>query len=135
MSDFNTKLIEEFRANGGQVNGMFAGTPLLLLTSIGAKSGRERTAPLAYTTDGDAYVIVASKGGAPTNPDWYFNLKANPTVTVELGGETFRATADEAGGEERDRLYGRMVEALPGFAEYQRNTIRRIPVFTLRRTA
>jgi deazaflavin-dependent oxidoreductase (nitroreductase family) len=132
VSDFNTQLIEEFRANGGKVNGMFANAPLLLLTSTGAKSGQPRTAPLAYTRDGDAYVIIASKGGAPTNPDWYHNVKANPTVTVEVGTASFEARAEEVTGAERDRLYAKMVELLPGFAEYERKTTRTIPVFILR---
>src|SRR3954453_11725132 len=86
---FNRQLIEEFRANGGKVGGMFAGAPLLLLTTTGAKSGQARVAPLAYTTDNDRLVVIASKGGAPTHPDWFHNVRANPEVTVEVGTETF----------------------------------------------
>jgi len=130
-NEFNRTLIEEFRANGGKVTGMFDGVDLLLLTTTGAKSGEPRIAPLAYVTDDDKLVIIASKGGAPSNPDWYFNLKANPAVTIELGNETFTGTADEVTGDERDRLYAKMVAVLPGFADYERNTTRRIPVFTV----
>jgi deazaflavin-dependent oxidoreductase (nitroreductase family) len=134
MSDFNQKLIAEFRANGGKVGGEFAGRPLLLLTTIGAKSGQPRISPLAYVTDGDRIVIIASKGGAPTNPDWYYNLLANPTVTVELGTERFQAQATVVtDSQEHDRLYAKMVERLPGFAEYQQKTSRIIPVITLER--
>lgn len=133
--DFNQKLIAEFRANRGKVGGMFEGTPLLLLTSIGAKSGQPRVAPLAYTTDHERLVIIASKGGAPTHPDWYHNLKAQPRVTVEVGGESFPAEAVEATGAERERLYDQMATKMPGFAEYQRNTNRIIPVFTLTKVA
>jgi len=134
-NEFNRTLIEEFRANGGKVTGMFDGVDLLLLTTTGAKSGEPRIAPLAYVTDDDKLVIIASKGGAPSNPDWYFNLKANPAVTIELGNETFTGTADEVTGDERDRLYAKMVAVLPGFADYERNPTRRIPVFTVQRAA
>ena len=130
---FNTNLIEEYRANGGEVSGMFAGAPLLLLTTTGARSGREHVSPLAYTTDGDRLVIIASKGGAPTHPDWYHNLRANPDVTVELGAETFAARASVPEGEERQRLYDQQAARMPNFAEYQRNTERRIPVVVLER--
>ena len=92
-NDFNRQLIEEFRANGGKVSGMFAGAPLLLLTTTGAKSGQPRVAPLAYTTDNGRLVVIASKGGAPTHPDWFHNVRANPEVTVEVGTETFPARA------------------------------------------
>jgi deazaflavin-dependent oxidoreductase (nitroreductase family) len=136
MSDyngFNNRLIEEFRANGGRVGGMFAGAPLLLLTTTGAKSGQPRVAPLVYTTDGDRLVVIASKGGAPTNPDWYHNLIANPEVTVELGNESFPARASVMEGAERDRLFENQAKQMPNFAEYQRNTQRRIPVVVLDR--
>ncbi len=134
VKSFNENLIEEFRANGGKVSGMFAGAPLLLLTTTGAKSGQPRVAPLAYTTDNGNLVIIASKGGAPTNPDWFHNILANPEVTVELGTESFpaRATVAET---ERDRLYDQMAAQMPGFAEYQKNTTRRIPVVVLERIA
>jgi deazaflavin-dependent oxidoreductase (nitroreductase family) len=136
MSDyngFNNRLIEEFRANGGKVGGMFAGAPLLLLTTTGAKSGQARVAPLVYTTDGDRLVVIASKGGAPTNPDWYHNLIANPEATVELGNETFPARASVMEGAERDRLFEKQAKQMPNFAEYQRSTQRRIPVVVLNR--
>jgi len=132
-ASFNQNLIDEYRANGGRVTGQFAGAPLLLLTTTGAKSGRPRTAPLAYTTDGDRLVVIASKGGAPTHPDWYHNLVANPNVTVELGTETFPARASVPDGEERDRLFNQMAAQRPRFADYQRNPPRRIPVVVLER--
>ena len=130
---FNANLIAEYRANDGQVSGMFAGAPLLLLTTTGAKSGREHVSPLAYTTDGDRLVIIASKGGAPTHPDWFHNLVANPEVTVELGAETFPARASVPEGEERQRLYDQQAAQMPNFAAYQRNTERQIPVVVLER--
>ncbi len=130
---FNRRLIEEFRANGGKVGGMFAGAPLLLLTTIGAKSGQPRVAPLAYTTDNGRLVIIASKGGAPTNPDWFHNLRANPDVTVEVGTDTFAARATIPEGTERQRLFDQMAAQMPDFAEYQRNTTRKIPVVVLER--
>jgi deazaflavin-dependent oxidoreductase (nitroreductase family) len=132
--DFNAGIVEEFRANGGEVGGRFKGRPMLLLTTTGAKSGLPRTAPLVYTMDGDRIVIIASKGGAPTNPDWYHNLVANPEVTVELGTERFQAQARVTEGEERDRLYDAMAEQMSFFAEYQRKTERRIPLVVLERT-
>jgi deazaflavin-dependent oxidoreductase (nitroreductase family) len=132
-NDFNQSLIAEFRANDGKVTGVFAGRPLLLLTTTGAKSGQPRTMPLVYTTDGDRMVIIASKGGAPTNPDWFHNLVAHPTVTVELPGETFQARTTVAEGAERERLYSAQAALMPGFAEYQQKTTRQIPVVILER--
>jgi deazaflavin-dependent oxidoreductase (nitroreductase family) len=114
---------------------MFAGAPLLLLTTRGARSGQTRVAPLAYTKDGDRYVIIASKGGAPSNPDWYHNVRANPEVTVEVGGESFPARATVAEGAERQRLFDQMVAQMPNFGEYQKNTIRQLPVIVLTRRA
>ncbi len=102
--------------------GAFADTPVLLLTTIGAKSGQPRTTPVCYTNDGDQIVVLASKAGAPTNPDWYHNLRANPVATVELGAERFQARASVVGGEERQRLYDRHAAIMPGFAEYQEMT-------------
>lgn len=134
-NEFNQKVIAEFRANGGKVGGQFANMPMLLLNTTGAKSGQPRTNPLAYTTDGNNLVVIASKGGAPTNPDWYYNIKANPVVTVELGREQFPAQAVIAEEAERDRLFNQMAAAMPGFAEYQRNTDRKIPVVILTRVA
>ncbi|GAA1943903.1 nitroreductase family deazaflavin-dependent oxidoreductase [Amycolatopsis minnesotensis] len=130
--DFNAKIIEEFRANGGKVGGPFEGGDLLLLTHTGAKSGKPRVSPLAYVKDGDRYVIIASKAGAPENPAWYHNVKANPAVTVEVGTEKLTATARQVEDDaERDALYARMVEKMPGFADYEKKTTRRIPVVAL----
>jgi deazaflavin-dependent oxidoreductase (nitroreductase family) len=133
-NDFNRKLIEEYRANGGKVTGIFAGSPLLLLTTTGARSGQPRVAPLVYTTDNGRLIVIASKGGAPTHPDWFHNLRANPEVTVELGTETFPARATIPESAERKRLFDQMAAQMPGFAEYQRNTTRQIPVVVLERT-
>lgn len=134
-NDWNKAIIDEFRANGGQIGGRFAGRTLLLLHTIGAKSGQERVNPVAYVADGDRFVIIASKAGAPTNPDWYYNLLANPLATVEVGIETFQVRAEVAAEPERTRLYSKMVEMMPGFAEYQQKTTRIIPVFVLTRVA
>ena len=127
----NRKIIDEFRANHGKVGGRFEGRTLLLLHTKGAKSGRERINPLAYVKDGDQYVIIASKGGAPTSPSWYFNLLANSLVTVEVGNETFSAHATVAEELERTRLYNKMVEKMPAFDDYRRKTTRQIPVIVL----
>jgi deazaflavin-dependent oxidoreductase (nitroreductase family) len=132
-NDFNENLIAEFRANGGKVSGMFAGRPMLLLTTTGAKSGLQRTTPLVHTRDGDRIVVIASKGGAPTSPAWYHNLVANPTVTVELGTEKFPAKATVVTGAERDRLYAAQAAMMPAFAEYETKTTRKIPVVVLER--
>jgi deazaflavin-dependent oxidoreductase (nitroreductase family) len=131
--DWNKAIIEEFRANGGKVGGMFAGRTLLLLHTSGAKSGQPRINPVAYVKDGDRFVIIASKGGAPTNPDWYYNLVAHPDVTVEVGTEQFQVHATVAAEPERTRLYQQMVAMMPGFAEYEQKTTRKIPVFILTR--
>ncbi len=133
QTDFNRKIIEEFRANAGVVGGPFAGRPMLLLTSRGAKSGEMKTTPLVYSKDGDRIVVIASMGGAPRHPAWFFNLKANPDVTLEVGTEKFSARASEAEGEERDRLYAAQAAEMPAFADYQAKTTRRIPVFTFDR--
>ncbi|HEX8804555.1 MAG TPA: nitroreductase family deazaflavin-dependent oxidoreductase [Acidimicrobiales bacterium] len=131
MSDWNAKVIEEFRANGGKVGGQFAGAPMLILHTTGARTGAERVNPLVYQPDGDRMVVFASKGGAPTNPDWFHNLRANPDVTVEVGEGTVRARARVAEGEERERLWTRQQELMPGFADYQAKTSRPIPVVVL----
>ncbi len=112
---------------------MFDGKTLLLLHTVGAKSGQERINPVAYVADGERLVIIASKGGAPTHPDWYYNIAANPLVTVEVGTEQFQARAEIASEPERTRLYNKMVEMMPGFADYQRKTKRVIPVIKLMR--
>jgi deazaflavin-dependent oxidoreductase (nitroreductase family) len=130
---FNEALIQEFRANGGKVGGRFEGRPVMLLTTTGAKSGRKFTIPLVYLQDGERRLIFASKAGAPTSPDWYHNLVANPTVTVEVGTETYDARAVVVTGEERDRLYAKQVAAMPQFGEYQEKTTRTIPVIALER--
>lgn len=135
MSDWNANVIEEFRANHGEVGGMFEGAPLLLLTTTGAKSGATRVNPLMYLPDGDRMAIFASKGGAPSHPDWFHNVKANPKVTVEIGDETFEAIATEVTGDERDDLYARQSERYPQFAEYQADNPRVIPVVVLERVA
>ena len=135
MSDWNDKIIAEFRANGGKVGGPFEGATLLLLHHVGARSGAERVAPLAYLPDGDRMLIIASKGGAPTNPDWYHNLKANPRVDVELGTETVRVDAHELAPAERAEKWAEITTRAPGFADYQKKTQRVIPVFALQRVA
>jgi deazaflavin-dependent oxidoreductase (nitroreductase family) len=134
QSDFNLKIIEEFRANGGETSGPFKGRPLLLLTSKGAKSGQEGTTPLVYSKDGDKFVIIASMGGAPKNPAWYHNIKANSEVTIEVGTEKFKAKASEVQGAERDRLYAQQAEMMPAFNEYKEKTTRVIPVVVVSRS-
>ena len=127
----NQRIIDEFRANGGKVGGSFEGKSLLLLHTKGAKSQQERVNPVACIKDGDRLAIIASKGGAPTNPDWYYNVVANPQVTVEVGTEKFQARASIAVEPERTRLYNQMVEVMPGFDDYRRKTTRVIPVIVL----
>ena len=133
INEWNKKVIAEFRANGGKVGGNFANTNLLLLHTTGAKSGLPRVNPVAYMVDGDRHVIIASKGGAPTNPDWYYNLVANPEVNVEVGTEKFQAKATVTTEPERTELYGKMEAMYPGFTEYKNNTERVIPVVALTR--
>jgi deazaflavin-dependent oxidoreductase (nitroreductase family) len=134
MSDFNRAVIEEFRANDGKVGGGFAGAPMVLLTTTGAKSGEKRVNPLVGLVDDGTLYVVASKAGAPTSPDWYHNLLANPEVEVEFGGDRFEATAVPiVSGAERDRLYAAQVAAQPGFADYEKATTRVIPIVELRR--
>jgi deazaflavin-dependent oxidoreductase (nitroreductase family) len=133
QNNWNQAIIDEFRANSGQVGGPFAGKTLLLLHTTGAKSSQERINPVAYVTDGDQFVIIASKGGAPNNPDWYYNILSHPLVEVEVGTEQFKARAAVAPEPERSRLYSKMVDMMPGFAEYQQKTTRVIPVITLTR--
>jgi deazaflavin-dependent oxidoreductase (nitroreductase family) len=132
--DWNQAIIEEFRANGGRVGGQFAGAPLLILHSVGAKSGKTRVNPLMYQDLGHGCVAVfGSKAGAGTNPDWYHNLMANPRATVELGTETFDVTARVARGEERTRIWSTQKQRYPNFAAYERKTKREIPVVILER--
>lgn len=129
----NQKIIDEFRANAGRVGGYFEGKTLLLLHTTGAKSGEERLNPVAYVRDGERLVIIASKGGAPDNPGWYYNLLAHPRLTVEVGTETFQVEARVAEEPERTRLYNKMVEMMPGFDDYRKRTTRKIPVIVLER--
>ena len=130
--DFNSKIIEEFRANEGRVGGMFEGQTLLLLHTDGARSGVHYTTPVVYLEDDGRYVIFASKAGAPTNPDWYHNLKANPQVKIEVGTETIDVVVSEAAGEERERLFQGQVDRMPTFAEYKEKAGgREIPVLVL----
>jgi len=135
VSDFNSAIIEEFRTHGGRVGGPFEGAPLLLLTSVGAKSGEPRTTPVMYLPDGERMVIFASKAGAPTNPAWYHNLLANPAATVEVGTETVEVDSSIASGEERERLFEQQCQRYPQFADYAQKTTREIPVVVLQRTA
>ena len=134
INDFNQSIIDEFRANAGEVGGPFEGARLLLLHTTGAKSGQERIAPLAYRREGDHLVVFGSKAGGPTNPDWYHNILANPQVTVEVGTEQFAARARVADGEEHDRIWEAQKRDIPNFAEYEEKTDRRIPVIVLERT-
>lgn len=134
VNDFNAGIIEEFRASHGVVGGPFTGAPMLLLTTTGAQSGKKRTNPLATLPEGGRLYVFASKGGAPTNPDWYFNVVAHPEVEVEYGDEKFPAVARVVTGDERDRLFEAQVQKMPGFGDYQeRSGGREIPVVELRR--
>jgi deazaflavin-dependent oxidoreductase (nitroreductase family) len=135
VSDWNTTIIEEFRANEGRVGGQFEGAPMILIHHIGARSGIERVNPLVYFPDGDRMLIMASKGGAPTNPDWYHNLKAHPRITVEVGTETFQVDVVELTGDERETMWARVVEQMPGFGEYQSKVTRQIPLLALTRVS
>ena len=134
--NWNKAIIDEFHAKDGKGVGGF-GDRLMLLTTTGARSGEERTSPVMYHRDGERYIVVASKAGAPDNPGWYHNLKADPVARVEVGTEsgteTFEVRADEAWGEERERLWADRVAIAPGFQDYQRKTSRRIPVMILER--
>jgi deazaflavin-dependent oxidoreductase (nitroreductase family) len=138
MANWNDAIIQEFHSKDGKGVGPF-GDNLILLTTVGARSGEERTSPVMYHRDGDRYVVVASKAGAPDNPRWYNNLKANPVARIEVGTatglETFQVKVREAEGEERDRLFADRVAIAPGFGEYQQKTSRLIPVMVLERTS
>ena len=131
MNDFNKTIIDEFRANGGKVGGQFDGTTVLLLHHTGAKSGKERVNPLAYQQVGENVAVFASKGGAPTNPDWYYNLLAHPATTVEIGTDTVPVVARVADSEERTKIWEKQKKDAPGFADYEKNTPRQIPVVIL----
>jgi deazaflavin-dependent oxidoreductase (nitroreductase family) len=131
MSDWNTKIIDEFRQNAGRVGGYFEGADLLLLHHNGAKSGTERVNPLAYLRDDDNLVVFGSKGGAPTHPDWFHNLVANPQASVEVGTDRYDVVARVAEGDERERLWSTIKQLRPGFADYEQKTDREIPVVVL----
>jgi deazaflavin-dependent oxidoreductase (nitroreductase family) len=133
VNDWNAQIIKEFRENDGKVGGQFEGAPLVLLTTTGARTGKVRTNPLVSLVDEDRVVIFASKAGAPTNPDWYHNIVANPRVTVEQGTERYEADATIVEGAERDRLFSTQKERFPGFADYEAGTDRVIPVVALER--
>jgi deazaflavin-dependent oxidoreductase (nitroreductase family) len=131
MKDFNRSIVDEFRANDGKVGGEFAGANLLLLTTTGAKSGQPRLAPLAYFTIDGKLIIIGSKAGADTNPDWVHNLRANPAAHIEVGSDAYDVTSRELPKVERDGLFDKIVAAAPGFGEYQSKTSRIIPLFEL----
>jgi deazaflavin-dependent oxidoreductase (nitroreductase family) len=136
MADFNADLIAHLRANGGQaIDGPFAGRQMIILTTIGAKTGRSQSTPLVYTRDGEYFVIVASMGGAPAHPAWFHNLKANPRVVAEVDGERFHATATIVDEGERQRLYAQHAELHASFRDYPSRTTRTIPVIVLEREA
>ena len=133
-SDFNTKMIEEFRANEGRAGGSWAGTTLILIHHIGARSGTERVTPLGCSRQGDGrFAIVASNGGSPAHPDWYYNLKANPRIKVEVGTQTLTVLAEELDGAARAGLWAKLVAEYPSVGEYQARATRQIPVFMLTR--
>jgi len=132
-TDWNAAIINEFRTNEGRVGGYFAGRTLLLLHHKGAKTGIERISPLGYRREGDVLYIFGSKGGSPTNPDWYYNLKANPRATVEVGTETFDVEARVLDAAERDEVCARHATHAPEYTEYEEQTKRRIPVIELTR--
>lgn len=133
VADWNTPIIEEFRAHEGRVGGRFEGAPMVLLHTVGAKSGKERVNPLVYQPlDGGRLAVFASRGGSPTHPDWYRNLVAHPDVTIELGTETRAVRARVATGDERERIWSAQKAAMPGFAEYEKTAAgRQIPVIVL----
>ena len=131
MSDWNDKVIAEFRANQGRVGGQFEGAPLLLLHSTGAKSGQERVHPMMYQAVGDGFAVFASKAGADTNPDWYHNLRAHPQARIEVGTETLDVTARVLDAEERAPIWEKQKARYPGFADYETKTDRVIPVVML----
>lgn len=129
--DFNARNIAEFRANHGKLGGSFAGAPLLLLHTVGARSGQARVNPMMYLPDDGRYLVFASKAGSDHNPDWYYNLLAHPDVRIEVGDEVLDVHATELQGQERDDRYAQQARLYPGFAGYQRKTSRVIPVIAL----
>jgi deazaflavin-dependent oxidoreductase (nitroreductase family) len=133
MNDWNSGIIAEFRANAGKVGGQFAGAPLLLLHTTGARTGQSRVNPLVYQSIGDDFAVFGSKGGAPGHPDWYRNLVAHPEVTVEVGTDSIPVRARTIEGTDRERIWTKQKDRFPGFAEYERTTSREIPVVVLER--
>ena len=131
MADWNSEIIKEFRANKGKVGGPFEGAPLLLLHTLGARTGQQRVNPVMYRPVPGGYAVFASKGGAPTNPDWYHNLLAHPDVEAEIGTETVKLHARVTEGAERDQIWAAHKTANPGFADYEKKTTRQIPVVIL----
>lgn len=134
VDDWNTKIIEEFRANGGKVGGQFEGAPMLIMHTTGAKSGKERVIPVMYQVVGDHFAVFASKAGAPSHPDWYHNLVAHPDITVEVGSDTVAVSARVTKGDERQEIWTRQKKDYPQFAGYEEATTREIPVVLLERT-
>src|SRR4051794_36940662 len=130
-NDWNQSIIDEFRANHGKLGGNFEGAPVLLLHSTGAKSGKERVHPMMYQAVDGGYAVFASKAGAPTNPDWYYNLRAHPSASIEIGDDTITVQAREATGDERERIWETQKQRYPGFADYESKTTRTIPVVIL----
>jgi deazaflavin-dependent oxidoreductase (nitroreductase family) len=133
VNELNERVIKEFRSNGGKVGTPFANMPMILVNHTGAKTGKSYTTPLVYTRDGDRVVVIASKRGAPNNPAWYHNLVAHPTVTLEIGTESFKAKARVATGDERERLYNQQAAQMAVFNEYRAKTTRKIPVIVFER--
>jgi deazaflavin-dependent oxidoreductase (nitroreductase family) len=131
FNEVNRRVTAEFHAHAGKVGGPFEGTDILILTTTGAKSGQTRWNPLAYTRDGNRYIIVASKAGAPAHPDWYYNLLRYPSVSIEVGAENVLVDASVATGAERDRLFAQHAKRMPRFREYERSTSRELPVVIL----
>jgi len=131
FNDFNKSVMKEFHDNAGKVGGRFEGADVLILTTTGAKSGQTRWNPLVYSKDGDRFIIVASKGGAPTSPDWYHNLIANPSAVIEVGTDVISVESTIAVGDDRDRLYAQHAARMPQFLQYAKNTTRAIPVVVL----
>jgi deazaflavin-dependent oxidoreductase (nitroreductase family) len=133
VNDWNKGIIDEFRANEGRVGGQFEGAPMILITHTGRKTGQKRTNPLVYHKEGDVMYVFGSKGGAPTHPEWYRNLLANPEATAEVGTEKFDVVASEVTGPERDRIFAANAALRPAFSDYEKRTTRKIPVIALRR--
>lgn len=135
VNEWNSRIIEEFRSNGGRVGGQFERASIILVHTVGAKTGAPRVNPMVYQAVGDDFAVFASYAGAPNNPAWFHNLVADPQVTVEVGTETVTVTARVTKGDERERIWSKQKAAMPGFAEYEETTSRQIPVVVLERSA